>query len=73
MANPDEFDPDLLIKDTLSKSLQKKVYDLIKVSQKNQLEVRVVIESKITKQLRLYNNSVSEDQIKQFINDPEKV
>ena len=63
MSNPEDLDPETHIKDTLSKSLQKKVYDLIKVSRKTQLEIKVVIERKIANQMRLYNKGISEEDI----------
>ena len=49
------------MKDNLSKSLQKMIYDLIKKSQKNQLEIRVMIEKKIANQMKLYNRGITED------------
>ena len=71
--DPTCMDPKLRMKDLLSKSLQGKVFNLIKKSQKNQLEIRITIEDKIARQLSIYDPTLKKDDIQKLIKNPNEV
>ena len=72
-GDPECNDPILRMKNLISKILQAKVFNLIKLSQKNQLEVKVTIKEKIGRQLRVLDPSITNDQVELLIADPDKV
>lgn len=71
--DPECYEPRLRMKNLISQVLQAKLYQLIKRSQKNQLEVRVMVEEKIARQLTIYDPTLNKDQVQQLIQDPEGV
>jgi len=72
-GDPDCNDPYLRMKNLISKALQAKVYALIKLSQKNQLEVKITVQDKIARQLAIYDPSLSPEQVQTLIKDPNRV
>jgi t-SNARE complex subunit (syntaxin) len=72
-ADPDCNEPSLRMRNLISKGLQAKIYTLIKVSQKNQLEVKVTVQEKISRQLKIYDPSMTPEQIQIILKEPNKV
>ena len=71
--DPECYEPRLRMRNLISKVLQAKLYQLLKRSQKNQLEVKVMVEEKIARQLTIYDPTLSKDTVQQLIQDPEGV
>ena len=73
-SDPDLNIPQLRMKNTLSKSLQGKLYKLITWSQKLQIEIRLEMEKKIARQIHtLSGRTVPEEKLRDLVNNPEKM
>lgn len=72
-VDPECNEPTLRMRNMISKALQAKIYNLIKVSQKNQLEVKITVQEKIARQLKLYDPSMTPDQVQKVLQEPHKV
>ena len=71
--DPECNDPNLRMRNLISKALQAKVYILIKKSQKNQLEVKITVQEKIARQLTIYDPTLTPDQVQNLLRDPDRV
>lgn len=72
-GDPECNEPYLRMRNLISKGLQAKIYGLIKISQKNQLEVKVTVQEKIGRQLKIYDPTMTPDQIQLLLREPGKV
>ena len=72
--DPEMEMPESRMKNAISNALQTKVFRLITWSQRLQIEIRISMEDKIARQITLFSkNNLSEKQVRDLVNDPEKV
>ena len=72
--DPEMKMPETRMKNAISNALQTKVFRLITWSQRLQTDVRISMEDKIARQIAIFSKkNLDEKQIRDLVNDPEKV
>ena len=73
MANLYKDEPETRIKDITFRALKGKFVDLLKETQTTQIDYKTAAKSKITRQARAIDNTLTPEQIEEICNDPEVI
>ena len=73
LFNFQQEEPETRMKIISHQSLSNKFADVIKESQSVQLEYKAAVKDKLARQAKIYDNTLSPEQVDDIINDPEVI